>query len=61
VKKRNIDEENIAKSCMASKKGREMNTERDYISHETDHSEKLDADVNISKIHLISHWAEQIC
>jgi hypothetical protein len=37
-----------------------MNTRRDYISHKIDVSKKIDADNNILKIHLMSHWAEQI-
>jgi len=37
-----------------------MNAWRDYFSHEMDISKELDADINFPKIHLISHWAEQI-
>jgi len=37
-----------------------MNTWRDYISDEIDISKELDADFNCPKIHLMSHWAEQI-
>jgi len=37
-----------------------MNAWRDYISHEIDISTKLYADFNFLKIHLMSHWAEQI-
>jgi len=33
---------------------------RDYISHEIDISKELDADYIFPKIHLMSHWAEQI-
>jgi len=31
-----------------------------YISHEIDVSKELDADFNFLKIHLMSHWVEQI-
>jgi hypothetical protein len=37
-----------------------MNAWRDYISHEIDVSKELDADFNFPKIHLMSHWVEQI-
>jgi len=37
-----------------------MNAWRDYISHEIDISKELVADFNFPKIHLISHWAEEI-
>jgi len=38
-----------------------MNACRDYISREIDVSKELDADFNFPKIHLMSHWVEQIC
>jgi len=37
-----------------------MNAWRDHISHEIYISKELDADFNFPKIHLMSHWAEQI-
>jgi len=37
-----------------------MNAWRDYISQEIDICKELDADFNCPKIHLMSHWAEQI-
>jgi len=37
-----------------------MNAWRNYINHGIDVSKELDADFNIPKIHLISHWVEQI-
>jgi len=37
-----------------------MNAWWGYISHEIDISKELDADFNSPKIHLMSHWAEQI-
>jgi len=38
----------------------EMNAWRDYINHEIDVSTELDADFNIRKIHLMSHWVVPI-
>jgi len=60
VKKRKVDKEPNADSWTPSKKRREINAWRDYISHEIDISKELDADFNFPKIHLMSHWAEQI-
>ena len=60
VKKRKVDEETNAEPWTQSKKRREMNAWRDYISHEIDVSKELDADFNFPKIHLMSHWVEQI-
>jgi len=55
VKKRKVDEETNAETWTPSKKRREMNACRDYISHEIDVSKELDADFNFPKIHLMSH------
>jgi hypothetical protein len=60
MKKRKEDEETNAETWMPSKKRREMNACRDDISHEIDVSKELDADFNSPKIHLMSHWVEQI-
>jgi hypothetical protein len=60
VKKRQVDEETNAETCMPSKKRCEMNAWWEYISHEIDISKVLDADINFPKIHLMSHWAEQV-
>jgi len=60
VKKRQVDEETNAETWTPSKKRRKMNAWRDYISHEIDVSKELDADFNFLKIHLMSHWVEQI-
>jgi hypothetical protein len=60
VKKREVDEEPNAETWTLSKKRREMNAWRDYISHEIDVSKELDADFNFLKIHLMSHWVKQI-
>jgi len=60
VKKRKVDKETNAETWTPSKKQREMNAWRDYISHKIDVSKQLDADFNFPKIHLMSHWVEQI-
>jgi len=60
MKKRKVDEETNAGTCMPSKKRHEMNAWQDYISHEIDVSKELDAEFNFPKIHLMSHWVEQI-
>jgi hypothetical protein len=60
VKKRKVDEKTNAETWTPSKKRRKMNDWRDYISHERDVSKELDANFNFLKIHLISHWVEQI-
>jgi len=58
VKKRKVDEGANAETWMPSKKPRQINAWRDYISHEIDISKELDADFNCLKIHLMSLWAE---
>jgi len=60
VKKRQVDEETNADTWTPCKKRREMNAWWDYISHKIDVSKELDADFNFPKIHLMSHWVEQI-
>jgi len=55
VKKRKVDEETNAETWTPSKKRREMNAWRDYISHEIHISKVLDADFNFPKIDLMSH------
>jgi hypothetical protein len=61
VKKLKADEETTSDICTLSRQQREMNAWRDSISQETDISKKLDADFNVPKMHLMSHWAKQIC
>jgi hypothetical protein len=56
-----VDEETNDETQMPSKKQREMNTMRDYVSHEIDIPKELDTDFNFPKNHIISQWAEQIC
>jgi len=60
VKKKKVDEERNAETWTLSKKRREMNHWRDYISHGIDDSKELDAEFNFPKIHLMSHWVENI-
>jgi hypothetical protein len=48
MKKRKVDGETNAETWTPSKKWREMNAWRDYISHEIDISKKLDADFNFA-------------
>ena len=61
VKKRKVDKETNAETWTPSKKRREMNAWRDYISQKIDVSKELDADFNFPKSHLMSDWVEQIC
>jgi len=60
VKKRKIEKETNAETWMLSKKQREMEAWWDYISHEIDVYNELDADFNFLMIHSMSHWVEQI-
>jgi hypothetical protein len=60
VKKRNVDNETNTETWMPSKKRRKMNSWWDYMSHKVDISKESDADFNFRKIHLKSHWAEQV-
>jgi hypothetical protein len=60
IKKRKVDKETNAETWTPSKKRHKVNAWRDYISHETDVSKEFDTDFNIPKIHLLSHWVEQI-
>jgi hypothetical protein len=60
VNKRKVDEETNAETWTLSKKRCKMNAWRDYIGYEIDISNELDADFNFSKIHMMSHWAEQV-
>jgi len=60
MKKRKVDEETNDKTWTVPKNRREMNSWRDYISHEIDVSKELDAELNIPKIHLMSHLVNQI-
>ena len=61
VQKRKVDEKLHAETRTPSKKQRKMNAWQDYISHGIDVSKESDADFNVLKIDLMSHWVEQIC
>jgi hypothetical protein len=60
VKNRKVDEETNAAIWTPSKKLREINTCREYITHETDVSKELDTDFNIPNLHSMAYWVEQI-
>jgi len=60
VKKRKVDEETNTGTWSPTKKWREMNAWQDYISHEIDDSQELEADFTLPKMHLMSHLLEQI-
>ena len=60
VKQRKVHAETNAETWMPSKKRLEMNAWWDYISHEIDISKEFDDDFDFPRIHLRSHWAEQI-
>jgi len=61
VKGRKVDEKTNAQTWTPSEMRREMNAWRDDISNGIDVAKELDADLNFPKIHLMSHWVEQIC
>jgi hypothetical protein len=60
MKKRKVDEEPNAETWTPSKKWPEMSAWQDYISYMIDISQELDADFHYRKLHLMSHWAEQV-
>jgi len=60
VKKRKVDEEIDAKTWMQSKKRREMNTWRDYISHEIHVFKESEANFHHPMILLMSHSVKEI-
>jgi len=60
VKKWKVDEEINAQTWMPSKKRHKVKTWRDYIIHGIDVWKVRDADFNIPRIHLMSHWVKQI-
>ena len=60
VQKRKVDEKLNAETWTPSKKQHKMNAWQDYISHGIDVSKESDADFNVLKIDLMSHWVEQI-
>jgi hypothetical protein len=60
VMKRKVEIETTAETWKLSKKRREINAWRDYVSHQIDVFKELDADFNFPMIHLMSHWVEHI-
>jgi len=60
MKKRMVENETNAETWMPSKKRHTIDAWQDCISHEIDIWNELDADFKFPKIHLMSHWAEQI-
>jgi polyhydroxyalkanoate synthesis regulator phasin len=60
LKKRKVDKKTNAGTWTPSKMQRKMNAWHDYISHELDVCKELDADCDVPKIHLMSHWVQQI-
>lgn len=61
IKKRKAEEEDEeAAYWTPSKRQREKNAWRDYINHEVELSKEGDAHFNFPKIHLMSHWVDQI-
>jgi hypothetical protein len=61
VKEEMVDKKTNAETWMLSKMRHEMNAWRDSICHEIDVFNELDADFNVSMIHLMFHWVEHIC
>jgi len=60
VKKWKVDQETNAETWTPSKQRHEMNAWQDYISDGIDVPKELNADFNFPKIHLMSHWVEEI-
>jgi hypothetical protein len=60
VKKPKVDKKTHAGTWTTSKMRREMNAWQDFISHEIVVSKEFDTDFSFPKIHLMSHWVEQI-
>jgi hypothetical protein len=60
MKRQKVDEETNAEMWTPSTKCHKMNAWQDYVSHEMDIPEEFNADLDILKIHLLSHSAEQI-
>jgi hypothetical protein len=60
LKNDKVDEETNAETAMPSKTRCDMNTWRDSISHKINVAKEFDADIIFPRIHLMSHWVEQI-
>jgi len=61
VKKRMVYMETNDKYWRASKMRHKMITCQDYISHKFDVFEKLDANLNWPRMHVVSHRVKLIC
>jgi hypothetical protein len=60
LKKQKVEEVTNAETWTLSTKRREINTWWDYFSPKIDVSKELVAYYNFQKLHLTSHWVEQI-
>jgi hypothetical protein len=60
VKKRKVDKETNAEPRTLSNKRHKINASRDFISHDIYIYKELDVDFNFLKIHMMSHWANQV-
>ena len=60
IRKRKADEELRAESLTPTQRWREYNEWQGYINSEVEMSKEGDAHFNFIKIHLMSHFAEQI-
>jgi hypothetical protein len=56
VKKRKVQKYTNAETWTPYNKRRKMSDWRGYIRHKIHISKELDADFNLPKIHLMSHW-----
>jgi len=59
VKQRKLVKETYAEMWMLSKKWSEMNTCRDYPTHELDVAKEFNSDFNCPKIQFMSRWVKQ--
>ena len=60
MEKRKVGKKTYVKTWTPSRKWCEMNAWRDDLSCKIDVSEKFDGDFILPKIHLLSHWVQQI-
>jgi len=60
VMKWKLDKETYTETWTTSKTWWELNASQDHISFDIDVLKELDADFHFPKIHLMSHWVEQI-
>jgi len=60
MKKWKVTEVTSAETLTQFKKQREMNSWRDYLSHQIDVPKEFDADFNFPEIHLMAHGVKHI-